>query len=236
VKLASRTHYNNYLQHLNFYFKQEQQIMMSAIRFIQDGGFFMYPILLIMFVGLGMAVERLLFLARVKKSNKELWDEVFPSIQKGDTQKALKIVKDNETEIGRILDYGLTRNQSAKNVEDVETAMEEALMEVLPRLEARTPFIATFANVATLLGLLGTVQGLIIAFAAIANADPATKGDLLSSSISVAMNTTAFGLIVAIPLLLLYALLQSRTGEVVESLEMASIKLLNALRQIRNNA
>ena len=206
--------------------------MMSAIRFIQDGGFFMYPILLIMFVGLGMAVERLLFLARVKKSNKELWDEVFPSIQKGDTQKALKIVKDNETEIGRILDYGLTRNQSAKNVEDVETAMEEALMEVLPRLEARTPFIATFANVATLLGLLGTVQGLIIAFAAIANADPATKGDLLSSSIS----TTAFGLIVAIPLLLLYALLQSRTGEVVESLEMASIKLLNALRQIRNNA
>ena len=81
--------------------------MMSAIRFIQDGGFFMYPILLIMFVGLGMAVERLLFLARVKKSNKELWDEVFPSIQKGDTQKALKIVKDNETEIGRILDYPL---------------------------------------------------------------------------------------------------------------------------------
>jgi biopolymer transport protein ExbB/TolQ len=210
--------------------------MMSAIRFIQDGGFFMYPILLIMFVGLGMAVERILFLARVKKANKDLWDEVFPSIQKGDTQKALKIVKDNETEIGRILDYGLTRNQSAKNVEDVETAMEEALMEVLPRLEARTPFIATFANVATLLGLLGTVQGLITAFAAIANADPATKGDLLSSSISVAMNTTAFGLIVAIPLLLVYALLQSRTGEVVESLEMASIKLLNALRQIRNNA
>ncbi|MEN9429717.1 MAG: hypothetical protein RJA86_576 [Pseudomonadota bacterium] len=109
-------------------------------------------------------------------------------------------------------------------------------MEVLPRLEARTPFIATFANVATLLGLLGTVQGLIVAFAAIANADPAEKGNLLSSSISVAMNTTAFGLIVAIPLLLAYAFLQSRTGEVVESLEMASIKLLNALRQIRNNA
>jgi biopolymer transport protein ExbB/TolQ len=165
-----------------------------------------------------------------------LWDDVYPSIQKGDTEKALKAVKDNETEIGRILDYGLTRNRNAKDVQDVETAMEEALMEVLPRLEARTPFIATFANVATLLGLLGTVQGLINAFAAIANADPAQKGDLLSSSISVAMNTTAFGLMVAIPLLLAYAFLQSRTGEVVESLEMASIKLLNALRQIRNNA
>ncbi|HNA20860.1 MAG TPA: MotA/TolQ/ExbB proton channel family protein [Agitococcus sp.] len=209
---------------------------MSVIKFIQDGGFFMYPILLIMFIGLGIAIERIMFLSRVKKANKELWDAVYPSIQKGDTEKALKAVKDNETEIGRILEYGLTRNRTAKNVEDVETAMEEALMEVMPRLEARTPFIATFANVATLLGLLGTVQGLIVAFAAIANADPAQKGDLLSSSISVAMNTTAFGLIVAIPLLLLYAFLQSRTGEVVESLEMASIKLLNALRQIRNNA
>lgn len=209
---------------------------MSVIKFIQDGGFFMYPILLIMFIGLGIAIERIMFLSRVKKANKELWDAVYPSIQKGDTEKALKAVKDNETEIGRILEYGLTRNRTAKNVEDVETAMEEALMEVMPRLEARTPFIATFANVATLLGLLGTVQGLITAFAAIANADPAQKGDLLSSSISVAMNTTAFGLIVAIPLLLVYAFLQSRTGEVVESLEMASIKLLNALRQIRNNA
>lgn len=210
--------------------------MMSVIKFIQDGGFFMYPILLIMFIGLGIAIERIMFLSRVKKANKELWDAVYPSIQKGDTEKALKAVKDNETEIGRILEYGLTRNRTAKNVEDVETAMEEALMEVMPRLEARTPFIATFANVATLLGLLGTVQGLIVAFAAIANADPAQKGDLLSSSISVAMNTTAFGLVVAIPLLLFYAFLQSRTGEVVESLEMASIKLLNALRQIRNNA
>jgi len=209
---------------------------MSAIKFIQDGGFFMYPILLIMFVGLGIAIERIMFLNRVKNANKALWDDVYPYIQKGDTDKALKAVKDNETEIGRILEYGLTRNRTAKNVEDVETAMEEALMEVMPRLEARTPFIATFANVATLLGLLGTVQGLITAFAAIANADPAQKGDLLSSSISVAMNTTAFGLIVAIPLLLAYAFLQSRTGEVVESLEMASIKLLNALRQIRNNA
>ena len=209
---------------------------MSAIKFIQDGGFFMYPILLIMFVGLGIAIERVMFLNRVKNANKALWDDVYPYIQKGDTDKALKAVKDNETEIGRILEYGLTRNRTAKNVEDVETAMEEALMEVMPRLEARTPFIATFANVATLLGLLGTVQGLITAFAAIANADPAQKGDLLSSSISVAMNTTAFGLIVAIPLLLAYAFLQSRTGEVVESLEMASIKLLNALRQIRNSA
>ena len=208
---------------------------MWAIRFIQDGGFFMYPILLIMLIGFGIAIERFMFLNRVKASNKALWEEVFPFIKKGDVDKALKQVKDNDTEIGRILEYGLSRNQTARRVEDVETAMDEALMEVMPRLEARTPYVATFANIATLLGLLGTVQGLITAFEAVANADPAQKGDLLSSSISVAMNTTAFGLFVAIPLLLVYAFLQSRTGEVVESLEMASIKLLNALRQLRNN-
>lgn len=208
----------------------------EIVRFIQDGGFFMYPILLILFVGIGICIERFLFLGRVKNANKDLWDQVFPVIQKGDTDKALKAVKDNDSEIGRILSYGLERNRTARHMEDVETAMEEALMEVLPRLEARTPFVATFANISTLLGLLGTVQGLIIAFAAVANADPAQKGDLLSSSISVAMNTTAFGLVVAIPLLLAYAFLQSRTGEVVESLEMASVKLLNILRQIRNNA
>ncbi|MBP7177797.1 MAG: MotA/TolQ/ExbB proton channel family protein, partial [Moraxellaceae bacterium] len=86
--------------------------------------------------------------------------------------------------------------------------------------------------ISTLLGLTGTVQGLISAFDAVANADPAIKGDLLSSSISVAMNTTLFGLIVAIPLLLAFSYLQNKTNSVVESLEMASIKFLNVLRQI----
>ncbi|HEX5276899.1 MAG TPA: MotA/TolQ/ExbB proton channel family protein [Fluviicoccus sp.] len=210
--------------------------MSSLIRFIQDGGFFMYPTLIIMLIGFAIAIERILFFIRVKASNKALWDEVFPSIQKGDLDKALKQVKDNETEIGRILEYGLTRNKTARRVEDVETAMEEALMEVMPRLEARTPYLSSFANIATLIGLLGTVHGMIMAFAAVANADPAQKGDMLSASIAVAMNNTALGLGAAIPLLLAAAYLQSRTSESIESLEMASVKLLNVFRQIRGQA
>jgi biopolymer transport protein ExbB len=86
-----------------------------------------------------------------------------------------------------------------------------------------------FANVATLLGLLGTIVGLIQAFTAVANANPAEKADLLSASISVAMNTTAFGLIVAVPLLILHAVINSRTSEIVDSLEMASVKTLNII-------
>ena len=108
-------------------------------------------------------------------------------------------------------------------------AMQEAAMETVPRLEKRTPYLATLANVATLLGLLGTIIGLIAAFTAVADADPAQKATLLSQSISVAMNTTAFGLIAAIPMLLMHALLQSKTSQVVDSLDVVSVKFLNAI-------
>ena len=102
-------------------------------------------------------------------------------------------------------------------------------MEALPRLEKRTQYLATLANVATLLGLLGTIIGLIAAFTAVANAEATEKASMLSSSISVAMNTTAFGLISAIPLLLLHAVLQTKTTEIVDSFEMASVKVVNTL-------
>jgi len=113
--------------------------------------------------------------------------------------------------------------------EDIEYAMEEGVLETVPRLEKRTAYIATLANIATLLGLLGTIMGLIAAFTAVANADPAEKANLLSQSISVAMNTTAFGLMAAIPLLLIHTTLQNKTNEIIDSLEMAGVKCLNIL-------
>lgn len=205
---------------------------MSVIKFIQEGGFFMYPILLVLFLGIGIVIERALYLSKVVRTNKTIWAEVYPLIAKGQLKAAHDKIKDSEAAIGRILNHGISRAVATKRVEDVETAMEEGLMEVMPRLEARTSYVSTFANIATLLGLTGTVQGLIAAFDAVANADPAVKGDLLSSSISVAMNTTLFGLVVAIPLLLAFSYLQNKTNSVVESLEMASIKFMNALRQL----
>jgi len=102
-------------------------------------------------------------------------------------------------------------------------------MEVMPELEERTHYLATLANVATLLGLLGTIIGLIQAFTAVAAADPAEKADLLSASISVAMNTTAFGLIVAIPLLLFHSYLATRTSKLIDTIEMAAVKCSNLM-------
>ena len=132
-----------------------------------------------------------------------------------------------------MLGMGLARQGAIRRREDIEIAMEESMMEIIPQLEKRTPYVALLSNIATLLGLLGTIMGLIQAFTAVANANPAEKADLLSASISVAMNTTAFGLMSAIPLLLLHAKLTSTTGHIVDSLEMASVKALNSIADFR---
>jgi biopolymer transport protein ExbB/TolQ len=154
-----------------------------------------------------------------------------PVLQSGKYQQAMTAVAKSDAAICKILSYGLSRVRTARRREDIEMAMEEGLMEIIPRMEKRTHYLASFANIATLLGLLGTIIGLIQAFTAVANANPAEKAELLSSSISVAMNTTAFGLIVAIPLLLVYSVLQSKTTQIVDSLEMAAVKFLNMVTE-----
>ena len=191
----------------------------------------MYIILIVFLFGLAIAIERMLFLTRVKYKNKVIWKEILPLLIQGNFTKAEEITLASNSDIGRILTYGMDQSSQGKRHNDVELAMEEGLMEVLPKLEKRTPYLATFANIATLLGLLGTIMGLISAFTAVANVDPSEKANLLSASISVAMNTTAFGLMAAIPLLLSFSFLQTKTVEIVDSLEMVSVKFLNILRK-----
>jgi biopolymer transport protein ExbB len=203
----------------------------TIVNFFQEGGLFMYPIVVVLALGLAIAVERWLYLTMTTVSNKSLWKKVAPYLKSGNLQGAMQVTSKSKAAIAQIMTYGLNRVRSARRREDVEQAMEESLMEVMPRLEKRTHYLATFANIATLLGLLGTIIGLINAFTAVSNANPAEKADLLSASISVAMNTTAFGLMVAIPLLLVHTLLQTKTTEIVDSLEMASVKFLNSITE-----
>ena len=150
-------------------------------------------------------------------------------LEEGEFDKARDMLGNEKSAIGSLLNMGLARQGSVRRRDDIEIAMEESMMEIIPQLEKRTPYVALLANISTLLGLLGTIMGLIEAFTAVANADPAEKADLLSASISVAMNTTAFGLIAAIPLLIVHAMLTSKTTEIVDSLEMASVKTLNLI-------
>lgn len=203
--------------------------MTMFINFFQNGGPFMYPIGIVLVIGLALAIERWLYLTASKTSNRRVFNRLLPKLQKKDYNSVVEIARSSKAPIGRIVAAGIARMQQTPRRDEIEYAMEEGVMELIPRLEKRTPYLATLANIATLLGLLGTIMGLIAAFTAVANADPAEKASLLSQSISVAMNTTAFGLMSAIPLLLLHATLQTKTTEIVDSLEMAGVKCLNIM-------
>jgi len=205
------------------------EFLNTILRFFQNGGPFMYPIALVLFIGLAITIERWLVLTTAKTSNRKAFDQILPMLKRNDYHSVIKFGDSNDVPVARILAAGMARMGAARRREDIEYAMEEGVLESLPRLERRTSYLAMLANISTLLGLLGTIIGLIAAFTAVANADPTEKATLLSQSISLAMNTTAFGLIAAIPLLIFYSLLTTKTTEIVDSLEMAGVKCINIL-------
>lgn len=202
---------------------------MELVKFFQTGGAFMWPILIVMAIGLAIAIERFIYLTRTASAINILWKKIAPMLKANDFGRAKQIVSESSSPLSSVLAYGFSRFKADVKRENLEAAMEEGVMEVMPQLEERTHYLATLANVATLLGLLGTIIGLIEAFTAVAAADPAEKANLLSSSISVAMNTTAFGLVVAIPLLLMHSYLATRTSKLVDTIEMAAVKCSNLM-------
>ena len=203
--------------------------MNGIITFFEQGGVFMYPIAIVLLFGIGITIERWLVLTASKTSNKKIFNRIIPLLKKKDYSAVVDVARKTKAPVGRIVAAGLARMQHSSRRDDVEYAMEEGVLEAVPKLEKRTQYIATLANIATLLGLLGTIMGLIDAFTAVASADPSENAAMLSASISTAMNTTAFGLMSAIPLLLFHAALQNKTNEIVDSLEMAGVKSLNTI-------
>jgi biopolymer transport protein ExbB/TolQ len=191
----------------------------------------MYPIAIVLGIGFAIAVERYIYLAKATRANRRDFDRIMPMLRQKRLREVSETARRSKSAVCRIVADGVARMSASRRRQDLEYAMEEQLLEVLPSIERRTPYLATYANIATLLGLLGTIIGLIAAFTAVANADPAEKATLLSQSISIAMNTTAFGLMVAIPLLLIHSLLQSKTTAIVESLQTAVVKFLNLMDQ-----
>ncbi len=206
----------------------------TVIDFFQSGGPFMYPILVVLAIGVAISIERYLYLTAAKHNNRRMLAKVMPMIEKGEMNGVMEATRKSNATVSKILAQGLTNFKNARRRDDIEASMEESIMEAIPRLEKRTHYLAMFANIATLLGLLGTIIGLIKAFTAVAQVDPSMKAEILSTSISVAMNTTAFGLMVAIPLLIFYTLLQTKTTEIIDSLEMATVRFTNQLSKFKN--
>jgi len=201
----------------------------SIVKSFTAGGAFMFPILFVVAIATAITIERYITLAKMSASNRRTWNRVEPVLTSGDFDKMRELTSKDDSAIARVLNMGLALQGAVRRRDDVEKAIQESMMEIVPQLEKRTHYLATLANVATLLGLLGTVSGLIHAFAAVATVNPAEKANLLSASISEAMNCTAFGLLTAVPILVVHAFLQSKTTGLSDGLETAAIRFLNSL-------
>jgi len=189
----------------------------AIISFFQRGGFFMYAILVMGIFALTIIIERMIvLLGKNRIDTAGFVNQVIGYIRDGKPDRALEFCNYSRAALPEIVRAGL--EQANRTPDEIQNAMEVKAMSVIPKLEKRTGYLSMTANVATLLGLLGTVWGLIQSFQAVAHADAAQKAALLSSGISVAMNTTAFGLITAIPCMIAYAFLHEKTNELIDEI------------------
>jgi biopolymer transport protein ExbB len=201
----------------------------SMAKAFEQGGWGMYPIAAALIFALALMIDRVLMLYFKANIDKETFLRGLKKhIYSGDLDKAISYCAGQKrTPLVSVIKSGLIN--VPKGEEDVQAAMDEATLRESPRIEKRTGYLAMIGNVATLLGLLGTITGLIRCFGAVANANPADKAAILSQGISEAMNCTAFGLGVAIPSLVLYSVLQGRTQSMVDDINESAVGVLNLI-------
>jgi len=211
-------------------------VIQTFISFFQAGGVFMYMILFILALGTAIVLDRWIFIGRARVNGPALWEQVQGHMEGGRIDQAREVCAAGRSPLHRVLHSGVDAMARSEDREDVENAIEESMMEIMPRLESRLHYLPTLANVATLLGLLGTIMGLIDAFTSVSVADPSQKAALLSRGISLAMTTTAFGLMTAIPLMLLYSALHARTNVLIDALDEFAFKLINLLSGMHRKA
>ncbi len=183
----------------------------------KNGGAFMYVILGTLVLGITIIVERLLFiLVRNRIDATRFVNRVVELVQAGSVTNAIELCRQSNAALPVITCAGL--KELGKSPKEIQGAFELSAMSEIPKLERRTHYLSMIANVATLLGLLGTIVGLIQSFESVASADSSQKAALLSAGISVAMNTTAFGLMVAIPCMVFHSYIQSKTNVIVDQI------------------
>ncbi len=214
-------------------------------RFFKEGGFFMYPITLLFAFGMAVVVER--FFVLFKKYNLDA-NKYFNFVEQKIINKDLDDVVKNSPDapLSNIFKFGVDVIKRCQPGEDktcevkifkgerrasvvIEKTIEEIAALEFPKIERRLNFLPTVANLSTLLGLLGTLQGLIQAFSSLSNVDPSQKAQFLAQGISVAMNTTAYGLFVAVIILFMYTILNARAERLMEETEYYVLKFINLI-------
>lgn len=205
---------------------QENMIQFLA-RFMNEGGIFMWIIAVVWCVGIAIAVERLKHYFKYDIDGTSLMGNIKKNVIGNQVQDAIQTCSESPSLLAFVMKNGLKRaNQSKEQIQD---ALEASILEVVPKIEKRLSYLALAANLSTLLGLLGTIQGLIQSFAAVAQAEAAEKAQLLAEGIAVAMNTTALGLVSAISIMVVHSFLMARGEKMIQEIEENSVKLLDLL-------
>jgi biopolymer transport protein ExbB/TolQ len=201
----------------------------AIVKHYHEGGPMMHFIFVALVVVVGLVIDRTIALYFQAAVNKEAFLKGLKEhIYRGDLDRAISYcASQKKTPLVSVIKAGLIN--VPKGEADVQAAMDEATLRESPRIEKRTGYLAMLGNVATLLGLLGTIVGLISAFGAVADAPPAEKARILASSISEAMNCTAFGLLTAIPALVAYSVLQGRSQHMLDDINESSVAVLNLI-------
>ena len=203
--------------------------MGEIAKFYHDGGIWMYPITACSLFALWVSAHRIFMLYfRYNMNAHHFMAQIQKLILTNNIDRAIKLCNAaQQAALPRVIKAGLTR--ANKNEDEIGDAIEEATLEVLPEINRGTSMLPNIANLATLLGLLGTIVGLIDAFTAVAAAPPDMKSQLLTQALAIGLNTTAFGLIVAIPCLAVFLLLNSTTKKITDEIDRYSVKLQNLL-------
>lgn len=196
------------------------------------GGIWMWPILALHVVAVAIIIERVNVLFFKRKITEKQFAMKFENlIRTGKLEEAVKMAQTEQAAhpLARAIEAGTTAAVQFGGKDEIQGKMDEVLVEETAQLEKRTSFLAMLANAGTLTGLLGTIVGMIKSFAAITYASPVEKATLLSTGISEAMNTTAYGLIMAIPTVIMYAVLSNRSNQLVDDLNQGALKVFNWL-------
>lgn len=194
------------------------------------GGFFIYPIHIVAILAVSVTVERFYFLfVRSSMNVKSFLSQLGPLLSRKDFQGALQFCDSIQAPAARLAKSLILRGMSTGSRQDIEAAIEAGISRESHPIERRTSYLSMLANIATLLGLLGTISGLIQSFAGAAEVDPSRKAELLAIGISEAMYCTAYGLVVAVFALVFYAFLQGKTQSLVEELKETAFETRNLL-------
>ena len=204
--------------------------MDGVIRFFQQGGSWMYPLVVISAFALAVVFERLFYYyVHCRINAKALLTQITRFVRNGDVERARQLCSRTKTPLSSILESALWHFQQQEPDQEIQNAVDEIALRELPRIQRRTHYLSLFANISTLLGLLGTIFGLQQAFSALSAADPSQKATVLANGIAIAMNTTAMGLMVAVPCMVFFSILGSKANTIIEEIDESSVRLLNFL-------